>query len=348
MDDAAPPAPASLGDRVEASLAAARDYLVAAQGDDGAWRSGTYAAFRDGYSLSPLVLASLFALPDTPARARAYARGVDFVASMVVDGRMRADAAGPRYPQYSSALAVVVFNLPGNERHRAARDALAGEIRRRQLASGGWGYFDPTPDAPANLSATLYAVGALYLAGTAADDPAMVRARAFVDRCQGADGGFHFSPDMADGNKAGADPGGGFRSYGSMTADGARALLRLGASPSDARVTRARAWLERRFEADRNPGDFPDNAELRRASSYYYYAWTVAHALRHLGVAPERWAEPLARELLGRQADDGSWRNRYSEMRENEPLVATAFAAAALAVIHGVLVGPHRSHAATR
>ena len=188
-----------------------------------------------------------------------------------------------------------------------ASSARAHGWRPDDASYGGWGYYPIVPARPAgvvaddllssNLSATLLAIGALTLGGVAPDDPALVLARGFVERCQNrilpcpaspcpADGGFFFSPAVPDANKAGAlDWGGGprFRSYGSMTADGVRALLRLGVSPDDRRVREAAAWLERNFDATANPGDFPPVAEVRRASSYFYWAWTAAHALRALG-----------------------------------------------------------------
>jgi hypothetical protein len=364
---ARPPAP--LPDRVDAALARAGAFLVARQGEDGAIRSPTYAAFRDGYSLTPLALAALFALPAPDEQA--YARGVDFLATIVgPDGKLRDDLHAPQYPLYSMAIGVLVLNVGKNQRHRAARDALVTALRERQLVErngwtpadashGGWGYFDGIPTRPAtpdegreaNLSATLFAAGALALAGVPPGDPALVAARGFVARCQRKDdGGFFFAPAIPDGNKAGADEG-GFRSYGSMTADGTRALLRLGATPAE--VAASAAWLDRRFDAGKNPGDFPAVAEVRRGSSYYYWTWSAAHALRDLGVTTVhggrvRWAEALAETLLARQRADGSWANEMSEMREDDPVVATSFATAALGVCRLVLRGEHRSHAATR
>jgi hypothetical protein len=177
------------------------------------------------------------------------------------------------------------------------------------------------------------------------DDPALVAARGFVERCQNldTDGGFFFSPALADSNKAGALEDGRYRSYGSMTADGLRALLRLGRPLSDPRVAAAAAWLERRFDAVRNPGDFPPVAEVRRESAYYYWAWSATHAARHLANA--RWAEALAAELLRLQGPDGSWSNPASEMREDDPIIATSFAIAALAAARSVIAAEPRSHA---
>ncbi|HWO23409.1 MAG TPA: hypothetical protein VNO30_31930 [Kofleriaceae bacterium] len=128
-----------------------------------------------------------------------------------------------------------------------------------------------------------------------------------------------------------------------MTADGLRALLRLGRPLDDPRVAAAAGWIDRRFDPTQNPGDFPPIAEVRRESAYYYWAWSAAHATRHLARA--RWAEALAAELLRRQRPDGSWRNPASEMREDDPIIATSFAIAALALSRSVIAAEPRSHA---
>ena len=58
-----------------------------------------------------------------------------------------------------------------------------------------------------------------------------------------------------------------------------------------------------------------------------------------------RWAEALAETLLARQRADGSWSNPASEMREDDPVVATAFATAALGVCRIALTGEYKTHA---
>ncbi|MEL6181301.1 MAG: hypothetical protein AAFS10_20255, partial [Myxococcota bacterium] len=171
------------------------------------------------------------------------------------------------------------------------------------------------------------------------------------------DGGFVFSPELDDGNKAGpagVDAQGRkrFRSYGSMTADGVRALVRLGRSVDHPRVKAAAAWLANHFEAERNPGTFPERDEVRRRSSYFYYVWSVSHALRLLGEtrlerggsgAAVVWPEALAEALLAQQRDDGSWANTATEMREDDPLIATSFAMAGLAISRMVLTSEWRT-----
>ena len=121
-------------------------------------------------------------------------------------------------------------------------------------AYGAWGdaispsrKADTGRAADADISSTLFALGALRIAGTPADDAAVRKALGFVVRCQNFaeeqeaaptfdDGGFFFTPTDPVRNKAGvagADRRGHerYHSYGSATADGLRALLRCGLTP---------------------------------------------------------------------------------------------------------------------
>lgn len=332
--DVQPPADADV-QAIDAALERGARYLVAAQGEDGAWRSKAYGAFKDGYSQTPLVLSALLFAPEVEGRSAAYERGVDFAATVVDGDKLRAGFEAPSYPVYSAALTALVLSAPQNDRHRAIRDVLIQELRARQLETGGWGYTSRSRQS-ANLSSTLWAVGALRLAGVAEDDPDIVRARGFVERCQNhpGDGGFFHSPDLPDSNKAG-ELDGKPRSYGSMTADGVRALRRVGSSST--RQEAAAAWLATHFDPARNPGAFPKQDEVRRESAYYYWVWSAAHALLQSG-NPD-WARPLAREVLERQKPDGSWSNGYTEMREDDPLVATPLAMSALAVARFQITG---------
>ena len=238
-------------------------------------------------------------------------------------------------------------------------------------AYGGWGYsiFPPRkpkepsarPPFDADLSSTFFAVGALRLAGIWVDDPAIENALVFVKRCQNFsqtedetdpmfdDGGFFFTPTNDLQNKAGlagTDRHGRTRyhSYGSPTADGLRALLRCGLSPDDPRVVAARQWLERHFSVTTVPGDFEPMREQDRDAAYFYYCWSVSHAFRQLTITTIQqdgvrvnWAEDLATELLSRQREDGSWANHHSFVKEDDPLIATTLAAAAIANCRQVL-----------
>lgn len=226
---------------------------------------------------------------------------------------------------------------------------------------GGWGYYPRIPKMPApgqaipaqhllesNLSATVFAVEARAAAGRrdAARDHAAQR---FLLRCRNADGGFHFIYDDPVRNKAGTDghnPNGEprYRSYGSATADGARGLAICEAQfrlrhpntaecPSVARGGEV-DWLVKHFAADRHPGEYLPAFEPSRNAVYYYYAASVAKAFRALGVTEvngRHWADRLTEALLTKQKPDGSWENDRDQQRENDPLVATAYAVSALA-----------------
>lgn len=375
-----------LGGRIDRSLGAATRALIRAQSPDGAWRSPTYGVFRDGLALTPSVLKAVAFGPDVEGAGPARQRGAAYLAGCIrSDGSIDAGPFSLTYPVYTASTAVVVLGRIEVPDGRRARDAWLRDLRRRQLtenlgwgpsdpAFGAWGYAiepptkrDTEPRSPgaidADLSSTLFAVGALRLAGVDSSDPSIRKALAFAQRCQNLpedgsapdaafdDGGFFFSPTDPVRNKAGAagkDRGGRTRyhSYGSTTADGLRALLRCGLSPDHPRVVAARDWLERHFSASTNPGVFEPIREDERDATYYYYAWSVAHAFRALELRKVRtsgrevdWAAALSEELLRRQRSDGTWANRFTAAKEDDPLIATSFAAAALGISRAMM-GP--------
>jgi squalene-hopene/tetraprenyl-beta-curcumene cyclase len=341
-----------------AARAAAVRFLLGAQSPDGAWRSDTYGVFKGGDALTPLVLGTLLSCGGEEAGA-AVRKGVAYLTAMVQDDGPH----GLSYPVYTAALAVRVLSHPTQAAHRRARDAWLAFLRGRQLTEergwqpsdreyGGWGFsagvpIKPRPGEPSspltesNLSATVLALEALRAAGCPDDDPAFARALVFVRRCQNYaddparrepfdDGGFFFiyaDPVRNKAGVAGRDASGRerFASYGSMTADGLRCLLACGLADDDGRVMAARRWLEDHFTAATNPGRFPADRRSVQAATYFYYAWSVTRALsgRDFG--------RLAEELARRQRPDGSWANEAVEVREDDPIVATALAAGALA-----------------
>src|SRR5207302_675052 len=134
--------------------------------------------------------------------------------------------------------------------------------------------------ADADLSSTLFAVGALRVAGAGEDDPAVRAALVFVERCQNFAAGRDADPAFDDG---------GFFF-----------------SPTD--PVRNKALAVRELD---------------------------------LGDRKIAWAELLAWELIERQRPDGTWVNPYTASKEDDPLVATSFAAGALGNCRAVM-GPAR------
>jgi squalene-hopene/tetraprenyl-beta-curcumene cyclase len=308
------------------------------------------------------------------------------------DGKVKLGPRGLNFPVYTAASASRVVKLQErSERNMRAHRAWLAYVRARQLNAalgwkksdpefGGWGFSLAPPRKPkrgelrgrfveSNLSATIFGIAALRSAKVPAADPGFRDALVFAKRCQNFtddpsrrderydDGGFFFMPGDALQNKAGVagkDRSGRrrFSSYGSMTADGVRALIRCGLPRNHPRVVAARRWLEHNFSARINPGRFASDREVLRNATYYYWAWAVAHAFMGLRLeeiqTPKgklRWAEALAGELLRRQEPDGTWVNRrFTDAKEDDPLVATPWAAAALAICRGVISGHGPGH----
>ncbi len=378
------PRPDKVVVQIDDALRLASKFLIERQEEDGSWKSRTYGILRDDLSLTPFVLTALHNMPqDGGARQASVDKGVNFLLTLIdEDGKIAAGSNGLRYPTYTAAAASWAVMLRSKSpRNLQAQQAWIEYLKRRQLTErigwrktdpqfGGWGYDIGIPAKPgsfpgrqpeSNLSATVFAIGALRAARVTTDKPIFKDILLFVERCQNFpddssnadpqfdDGGFFFSPTDPARNKAGVagtDMHGKirFHSYGSMTADGLRALIRCELPFSHPRLKAARRWLEYNFRADTNPGAFQSVREPLRDAYYYYYCWSVAHAFMALGVeeihtkdGTVNWARELAEELLRRQRPDGSWSNHYTDAMEDDPLIATPFAAAALAICSRVL-----------
>jgi hypothetical protein len=312
------------------------------------------------------------------------------VAMVGEDGKLRAGEQGLLFPVLTATSASrMVFIDNKDEAHKRAQAAWLAVARRRQLTEalgwtpedpeyGGWGFSLRPPQKPApgqlrenffesNMVATIFGIASLQSSRLPKDDPAWQKALVFVKRCQNFsdgpapadarfdDGGFYFMPNDALQNKAGiagTDKSGRerFHSYGTMTADGLRALLQCGLPADHPRAAAALGWLERNFTAPHNPGSFAEDREALRDATYYYWAWSAAHAFARAGVrdfdrggVKVRWAEDLAEELLRRQRADGAWINGYTDAKEDDPLIATPWAAASLAICREVISGPETS-----
>lgn len=360
--------------RIDTALERAADMLVAQQSPDGGWRSPNYGAMRDGLALTGPALKVLM-LAGAPGDAAPRLTIDDAIAKGIARLRDAApDPANPPtldFPVYTAALAAITLHRATDAPSRDACARWLAFLRAHQLAEplgwtledldfGGWGYSIAPPRRPddgradrlpvaADLSSTLAAIGALRICGAGADDPAIVAARRFVANCRNPDGGFFFAPTHPVQNKAGEDgvDASGqprFRSYGSATADGLRALLRTGADTDDPRVRAAWRWLDERFSTMTNPGDFAPNRAAEQDAGFFYHAWSIGHAMRTLDeLAPDlrgrivEHAAELASALVERQRTDGSWSNPNPFMREDDPIVATTLAAGALGACREIL-----------
>ena len=355
--------------RIDAAVARGVAFLVKQQGADGGFRSDTYGNMKDGITLTPHVLEALTRVERTAGAEAALRRGKVYLRGQIkADGTLESGPRGIPYFVYSVATAASVMGRgETSAEDLAARDKFVTLLRRQQLDErlgwgpgdllyGGWGYSmveprkpeheDPhSPTVEANLSATVYALEALVAAGVKASDPALVKARRFLWNVQNFpeaglrrtahdDGGFFFTPVDAARNKAGAlgvDGAGRarFTSYGTMTADGVRALDLLG--DHGPAFAAGHAWLMQRFSAEVQPGDFAKEQVLYQQGMYFYYAASVSRVMAiPMEGGGRNWARALAVELLARQRPDGSFMNAYTDSKEDDPLVATPQAVMAL------------------
>ena len=310
-------------------------YLWGAQGSDGGWHSQTYGLLRSGQSLTGFVLNALL---DAGSNAdnRSVRNALAFLDrhTDAEGGVGRMDPVVLDYPNYATALAARACSRCGRK-----PEALLQFLRRQQLnedlgwkpadaAYGAWGVGGERRYAPysghIDLSMTRHVIQAFAAAGVRPEDPAMRKARIFVERCQNPDGGFFFSTVVLDANKAGAG-GSGFRSYGTATADGLLSLLALGYPESDPRVQSAWRWLKTNHRASGAPGFTGEAYQRWTAGLRYYYAASSAEVFGRMSADAG-----LSASLRSSQRRDGSWANPEPLVKEDDPLIATAFAVRAL------------------
>jgi len=296
------------------ALSRAARWLWSEQADDGGWHSKTYGLLRSGQSLTPFVLDALLSVPHEAALVD---KAFDFL-------KRNFNTEPVDYPNYAAGLAVRVAgrlkrNVPEWITYlRSQQFTEENGWTRSDPAYGAWGMGGdrrrPPEPGHVDLAMTRYVLEGLAAAGVSSSDPAMKKTQVYLDRCQNADGGFFFSTVNLDTNKAG-DAGGKYRSYGTTTCDGLLALLAAGVSPNDPRIVRAHAWLKKNHLEERAPGFDFEPARMGWSDGLrFYYAAAVTRAMPELPV------------ILPPQQPDGSFSNANNLVKEDDPLVATAFA----------------------
>ena len=259
------------------------------------------------------------------------------------------DPSLPDYPNYATALAVSAICRAKRVHWENDIQPMVAYLLRMQFTEqngwkpadapyGAWGMggvqHSPPNPGHVDLSMTRYVIEALRAAGIPAGDPVFAGARIFVERCQNydpehpkdADGGFFFSTTEIDTNKAGQDHG-HFRSYGTTTADGILALLGIGVPLEDHRVRAAHNWLISHHRNMAVPGFVGDAHQRWPQGLAFYYAASSTAAFRALHAVMDT---AVADELKRTQHRDGSWVNPENLVKEDDPLIATAFAVRAL------------------
>ena len=259
------------------------------------------------------------------------------------------------HANYSTSIALLAFR-EANARGRYDRTIKAGQEflktmqwdesegkSRNDAFYGGAGY-GGTNSRP-DLSNTAFFIDTLRETGLPADDPNLQKAIVFVSRCQNLksefndqpwaskinDGGFVYTAANNGQSMAGQVPGGGLRSYASMTYAGLKSMIYAGLTRDDPRVKAALTYISQHYTLDENPG-------LGQQGLYYYYH-TFAKTMTVLGDSKltdatgtsHDWRAELVAALAKRQQPEGSWVNPADRFMEGDPNLVTAYALLALA-----------------
>lgn len=349
------PAASALDARARALAAA----LWAAQDADGAWRSRRYAVMAGGYALTPVVLGALERL-GVPGPAGARERGLERLRALAEHGQP-ADGAPREYPTYADAYALACLVRVRDPADVALRERIAKRLLAAQCAEatgfapdhpayGGWGFSAPPAAGQpghVDLAHTRIVLQALR-AADALDAAAAARARRFVALVQrdpsdartaallaahgaaGAqayDGGCILSPIVIPANKGAT----WWTSYATASCDGLLALRAIG-NEGDPGVRALEGWL-----AAHPRWDWPEGIPASSSEP-----WGESVRFYHLAVRAEATLRLDASDLtaltatLGEPQPDGLHANPGGFlMKEDDPLVASALAAIALAAAAG-------------
>lgn len=256
---------------------------------------------------------------------------------------------------YCTSLAILALHHSGEKKYQShikkARDFLIGiqadegesYDAKKDYFYGGIGYGgDQRPD----LSNLHLALEALNASGLDKNHPAFKKALVFVGRCQDNEsndlswakgsGGFAYSPDVPTNKNLPTEKASDqlIVPYGSMTFAGIKSLIFCNVAKDDPRVQDALRWVKKHFVVDHHPG-------MGQISLFYYY-FTLAKALNLLQLDMLKledgrmvdWRTELAQELLSRQKENGSWKNKKKKYMEGIPVLATAYAVNTLNLIY--------------
>jgi squalene-hopene/tetraprenyl-beta-curcumene cyclase len=322
-------------------------FLDAQQAPDGSF------AGHAGTGPSSLAVAAMLRQGRTVSHP-AVAKGVQFLLSNIrEDGGVYAE--GSLHKNYETSLAIMALALIDDGKTYAKEiEAATKLIRQMQwgpnqgkgpedMTYGGAGYGrHGRPD----LSNTSFMIDALKAAGATADDPDVQAALAFVSRCQNLesefnktefatmgpkDGGFYYTAAAGGQSMAGEAPGGGLRSYGSMTYAGLKSMIYAGVSKEDPRVQAAMSFLKKNYDVNANPG--------MGSQGLYYYYQMFSKAFQAIGEPTftdadgkvHDWRADLIGTLSKRQQANGSWYNVDSDRwMEGDAILVTSYALLAL------------------
>jgi squalene-hopene/tetraprenyl-beta-curcumene cyclase len=154
----------------------------------------------------------------------------------------------------------------------------------------------------------------------------------------GNDGGAFYQPNVSKAGVQELEDGTRIlRSYGSMSYALLKCYLLCDIDHRNDRVRAVVAWLTDHWDLSKNPGMEHAEGETSELMGLFYYYLTIGRTLtvcEAKGVPLEGplagWRESLARAVVARQGEDGSWVNPQDRWWEGNPALVTAYALLAL------------------
>lgn len=324
------------------------NWLLKQQADDGGWHSATYGTMQSGVGHTALVLDALSHMPvewRVEHSAKIW-RGVRFLLTNLDDtGYLTAPRRSADFPTYATALLLTALDRLDSQELVTERERMCRYLREVQGSDpdahfGGWSQVggeleDAQSESNFNLSVSRHALEGL--AGDESARPSRENAIKFIESCRNVDdGGFYFTPTVDDPlNKAGVADSDAARSYGTATVDGILALLACQVPAENERIQAALHWLEENPTFTKVPGYGRRGSVLHgdTALRFYYFA-ALARVMESFPLSMlATHRTTLSEEITRLQQLDGSWSNSNELMREDDPLIATAFALTALTTL---------------
>ncbi len=349
----------------EVTLRKACDYLWGQQAEDGGWHSQTHSILRGGESLTAFILWSLLEVPESLYKHSAdrKRKGLDFIRNHIKDGRLGlSNPVIVDYPNYATAYALRLLSQFGNTGDSMLISEMGNYLLKQQFteqrgitrthpAYGAWGFGEtnliPGRHGHVDLSHTRRVLEALAQANLLTNEP-KTKAFQFLKVLQKDstdnpvtrtvfDGGFYASSVTVGTNKGGFARTSidtlFFASYATTTCDGLMALKALELDLAKPNIEAAKKWLIDHKQLEL-PEGIPEDSPGRWDEVMKFYHLAVrAEAFKAMGHSGN-WKTKIKTILQKEQQDNGSFFNPVGAAnKEDDPLLATAFAIIALSNI---------------
>ena len=348
--------------KAETILTKACQFLWEKQSKDGGWHSETHGLLKGGQAWTPFILFALMDIPNGIYQRpeKKVDKALDFIRKHINrEGALGlADPDVLEYPNYATAYALRILIKQGNDADKPLIAMMKNYLVQQQfvehrgiseqdLVYGGWGFGETNllkgQSGHIDLSHTRRILQALKETGHS-DSGTYKKAKVFLRLLQkhpletrkqplvtqgekvqvDYDGGFYFSPNILDANKAGSENQSYFRSYATATCDGVLALLAAGYRRDDEPVQAAIQWLENRPDLS-HPQGIPKNDPEQWHKVIFYYHLSVRSEVYQILDWQDNWRGRIIDLLSQKQQENGSFFNPYgAPNKEDDPLLATA------------------------